>query len=242
MDDLFDILESGEPAFKQEKPTNSYNNNSYNKDRKPFPKKETLWDKTNITPVKVDVTAFNKTGKTFSIALPNATTKIPDSVLEKMKELAKVLSQRGFTYRHLGAHDDVVQNDILTAEGVKVESYRPWKKFNPNIEHPANPELTEKSYGIAVNSHRAFATLPSPVRAILATNVQLLLGRDCNNPLDLLITYSDCGSEALGKGVDYKILKNLTFMYKVCEDSNIPVFNLKKDDAIQRIAAFTKPQ
>jgi hypothetical protein len=235
MSDLFDILESGEPAFKHEKSTSSYN-----KDRNQ-PKKESLWDKTNIVPVKIDVTTFNKTGKTFSIVLPNQNTKIPDSVLEKMKELSKVLSQRGYTYRHLGAYDDVVQNEITSVAGIKVESYRPWKKFNPNII-PANPELTEKSYGIAVNSHRAFATLPSPVRAILATNVQLLLGRDCNNPLDLLITYSECGSEALGKNVDYKILKNLTFMYKVCEDSNIPVFNLKNDDAIQRIATYTKPQ
>ena len=56
----------------------------------------------------------------------------------------------------------------------------------------------------------------------------------------MLITYSESGDEALTKNVDFKAIKTMTFAYRIAGNSNIPIYNLKKSDAGERLASKIK--
>lgn len=231
MDDLLDLLDSDEKPFK----AREENNNSVKKQNG-----VNLWEKTDFKAIKIDVGSLRKTGRSFSVGYHIDKDHLPEEVEEKFLEIAKILGAKGYTFRHNGNVDDRLQNAILKIEDLKVESYLPWKKFNIDIKKPVITSPSEKGYGIAFNSHKVFTKLPPAIRAILANQVHTLLGKECNDPVNLLIGYSSCGSEAIVKDMDYKKSGNLTFFLKVCGDANIPVFNLKSDTAIKRLAEFIK--
>ena len=237
-EDLLDLLGSDEKPFQTSE--------SKTQERKPYnggndkPKQENYWDKEDIAPVKIDANKFVKTDKTFSVATYTGTEKLPSDVKEKIVEIAKVLLTKGYKFRHYGAADDDLQNEIIDIEIGSKETYLPWKKFNANITRPILSLGTGKAYGIALNSHKVYMKLPPAVRAVLANQVHVMLGKDCTDPLDLLISYTKCGSEHISKNMDYKITGSLTFFLSVCGESNIPVFNLKNEDCIKRISEFLK--
>jgi hypothetical protein len=244
-DDLFDMMES-ESASKPAA-SSGYGNSGGGYGQggyggQPKEKKKNLYEATadDVKPAKVDVSQFNKTKKTFVIATARGKDTVPEAVKEKIVEVAKILSKKGYVFRHNAGADDEVQNAVMQIEGIKAESYIPWKKFNVKVKEPYFTKSTEKAYGIGSNSHKVFWKLPNPVRAILAMNVHSMLGPKCDDPTDLLIGYSECGSESITKNMEFKKSGNLTFFLKLAEDSNVPVFNFKKEDAVQRLAAFLK--
>lgn len=238
-DDLLELLGSDEKPF-QSKETNTTT------ERKPYtggndkPKQENYWDKEDIAPVKIDASKFSKSEKTYSVCVYVGNEKLPSDVKEKIIEISKVLLTKGYKFRHYGSADDELQNAIIDIEIGSKETYIPWKKFNPNITKPILSLGTGTAYGIGLDNHKVFMKLPAPVRAVLANNVHVMLGKDCNDPLDLLISYTKCGSEHLTKKMDYKLTGSLTFFLSVCGESNIPVFNIKNEDCIKRISDFLK--
>lgn len=248
LEDLFSTLEEGgdEKPFggAQKENNNSYgggNNNNYGggNNYQQRPKKKNYWDDEQIVPKKVDVSTFSRTGKRFAIAIDNRVT-VPEAAKENILKIAKGLIAKGYSFRHGSDENDTLANAILSLEGCKSESFLPWKKFNPKIEKPTLSPTNGGAYGIAANSHKVFAKLKPPIRAILAKDVLVMLGAECKEPLDMLITYTECGSEAIVKNMDFKKTGSVTFFLKVAGDSNIPVFNVKKDDALRRIGELVK--
>lgn len=238
MDDLLDLLESNEKPFQEtqvERPQYQNQNRQFNSG----PKKVSLWDKQDFTPAKVDPGTFKTHSKLFTIKAHSTTGTIPASITERFIEISKVLATKSFGYRYGGRSDDTLQSDIIKTEGLKTEIYLPWKKFNVDVKTD-HISPTEKAYSIALNSHKVFYKLPPAVRAVISNDVHLLLGEDCNTPLDFLLVYSECGSEALSKQVDYKKLGPIVFLLKVAGDANIPVFNFKNEDAVKRLVDFIK--
>jgi len=227
MDDLFDMLENDDKPLEA---------TIVAKEDKV--KTENLWEKVDFKPIKIDASKLHSTKKSFAIAHSN--NNIPASVYEKILEIAKVLITKGYTFRHNGSSNDTLQNEILGITDIKVDSYIAWKKFNPDIKNPVMTEPTLTGYGIAVYSHKVFYKLPSSVRAMISMQVHTLLGKNCDDPVSMLIGYSECGTEALQKDTDYKKTGNLTFPLKICGDSNIPVYNVQNETAIKRLAENIK--
>ena len=234
-EDLLGLLDSEEKPFQEadKKPAN-----------KPFNKSGTggndLWSKTEFTPKKLNLTDMKRSGKSFTIYYQTSSKDVPDDAKEKLIKFAKALISKGYVFRHNGSPEDGIQNAILTLDGCVSQTYLPWKKFNINIKEPYLDRCTEDAYSVAFNNHKVFSKLPPTVRCILSRDVHVLTGKNVNDPVDVVFTYSKAGHEAITKNVDYKELGSLSFIYRVIQDLNVTVFNVKNDDASNRLLEYLK--
>lgn len=201
---------------------------------------EDLWKKNDFKAKKLSVEEFKKSGKAFTVAYYGNDSKISDEVVSKFAKVAKYLASKGFIFRHYSAKDSKLQNEILAIPDIKVQSYLPWAKFNPNIKKPVTRNTRKEAYEYACNYHAKFNEMPSTIRAILGNEITAMFTEKFNDPIDLLICYSENGDEVITKDTKYKELGNTSFFIKVASDNNISVFNLQKEDAITRIVEFVK--
>jgi hypothetical protein len=229
-DDIFAIADKEPDAFTsmtESKPANTFRS-----------KKENYWDKQDIQPMEIDVTKFKKTGKSFTIFV-HPENDMPEDIYKKLLAVSKVIMEQGYTFRHTGNKDNALHNAILKLEGAKVESYMPWKKFNPNVESPKMS--TPTGYRVAIGIHRAFMRLPAAVRAILSKDTNALLGTEATDPVDFVLAWTDGGAEVLAAKADFKKIGNNTFILQVCSRANITVLNAYNSNFIERIKAMLKP-
>lgn len=232
-DDILASLESDETAFSDSK-FNSANN------VKKKSKGSNLWEKNDFKPMKIDPETFKKTGKTFSIGFYKPGKDVQEDVLEKFIKIATVLSSRGYVFRYNGTHDDKLQNEIMGISGMISETYLAWKSINKNISTPTLTYPIELAYNISASLHKSFSKLPPNARAIFASKVHSLLGKECNNPSDILLAYNDNGDESITKDTDYKKLGYLSFSLNIAKAAGIPVFNLYNENAIPRLVNLLK--
>lgn len=229
-DDVLSALDEDDKPFASAEDNRSYKNN---------PKRENLWNKIDFTPTTVDTSKLSMSGKSYAWYnfSPNG---IPDNILNNILSVCKSLSKKGFIYRHNGSASDVIPNKILKIEDINFESYLPWSKFNSELDKDKVklqfPNL--EAYNIACAYHSKFTTLPASVRAILASTVNSLFGKNVTDPVNFVLCYTECGTEALSKKVDYKKLGNLSFILRIAADANIPVFNFKNDKVISNLKEY----
>jgi len=228
MDDLMDILDSTEEP-KSEIASSPEPKQEYKKDDK---KKVNLWED-HIEPVKVDKDSLLRFNRMFTVMSHG---EVPGETIILIEQLTKLLISKGFTYRFDGNVQDKASLQGYSAGKSRSEIYLPWKGFNKDVTAKLN-RPSEKAYGHAALFHKAFNKLPPTVRAIVARNVHMLIGDECNTPLNLFITYTPDGAETKAD-VDYKTTGNMSFMIYACEDLGIPVFNLKNASAKERIVEF----
>lgn len=234
-DDILDVLGSNEKAFDTpaaEKTATT--KGGYVKDEFDY------WNDVNVEPKKPDVANFNSTGKSFTMCVFNQREDLPEAVEEKLFKIASYLVGKGWLFRHTGDAKDKLQNRILELDGVVSQSYLPWKKFNLLIERPKLFKPKGPAFQIAANSHKGYKKLGPAVRFILARNVHAILGPKVDDPVTLVLGYSKDGAEALKRDMDFKLTGDLAFYLKVCEDSNIPVFNSKNEDVTKKLSEFLK--
>jgi hypothetical protein len=235
MDELYDMLESGDKPFQQQAPKQEYRKFDSNR-----PKKVSLWDKVDFTPIKINLDSLKRTKKTFSFFTNNSKEALPEDVQDKILKIARVLFGKGYTFRYNGDKQDALGLKIVEIPDSKVECYLPWKKFNEEFTNPVMSAPSEKGYGVAINNHSKFLVLPPAVRAILAREAHVILGTECTDPLDIAIMYNLDGSEVVDKTTDYKKQGNTTFPIKILNESDIPVFNFKSNTSIDRLIDFIK--
>ena len=227
----FESLTESEPkkdSFKQDKP-----------------KKENYWDKTDIKPLEIDPSKFHKTWNAFCIYTNPAGDNVPPTAKENIIKLAKSLMALGWTFRHTGDDKDEVQNELLKVTDANIVSYLPWPKFNPLVKDCIRP--TPEGYQVAAGVHKRYMTLPPSVRAILARDVNALVGKELTDPVDLVIAWNELGNENIpnmrGKSKDeinsiFKKIGNLTFIFQVGKRANIPVFNVQNSDVLERMKEY----
>jgi len=196
------------------------------------------WENPDVKPLKVDPETFKTASKSFLITTYTTTGVLPPEVSKELFELSKALVAKGFRFRHTGDVQDKLQNDILKIEDIEVDSYLPWKKFNPDIANPLMKKPVGIGYRIAANSHKMFPKMSNGIRCLLARNAHSILGPKCVTPVTFILAYTEDGAEGITKGIDFKVTGNVAFFLKVAEDSNVPVFNLKKEGAIKRLIEF----
>jgi len=193
-DDLFDILEDteapkSEVVVETTKEVPVASNGKVN-----------LWED-EIAPVAVNKEELLRFNRMFSVATHG---EVPGETIILIEQLSKLLISKGFTFRFDGNVEDKAGLTAYNASKVRAEVYLPWKGFNKEVTGKlARP--TEKAYGYAAGIHRAFTKIPPTVRAIVARNVHVMLGDECNTPLNLFITYTPDGAETK-KDVNMRLL------------------------------------
>ena len=232
---------------------NNGNNNGYKKPYNPnggsyTPKEKTpsVWDMTVYKPEKVDVEHSKRT-KTFTV-FTHGREDISLDKLETIVKVAKALSKKGYTFRCIGDTRDAVTTEICKIEDMKVQFYLPIRKFNEDVVEFETKMPTLKACCIAANYHNFFNMNTklniqlSPIERMKhGSRIHVMLGKDCNEHLDLMLLVTSAGETSIVKKdnkIDYKSYGNTLFPIQVAEDTNIKIFNFNQQGFGEKIGAF----
>lgn len=75
--------------------------------------------------------------------------------------------------------------------------FLPWKSLTKVSIAAILTQPNLKGYSIAAGLHKMFKDLKSGIRAILSSNVHVCLGENGDQPLSMLIVYTECGTRLL---------------------------------------------
>lgn len=155
----------------------------------------------------------------------------PPDVLTRMKSLAKLLDQFGYTLR-VGGMDG--PEEAFEAGVEKAELHLPWRDFN---------NRQSKSYfnsdeikTIAKMFHPTFDGLKPAIQAFLCKNVRMVLGKDLKSPARFIVCWSEDGAETSSERTNKT--GSIGHVISLAAAMKIPVFNLGKPDAESRLKAF----
>lgn len=154
--------------------------------------------------------------------------KTPPEVLVLMRRLGHRLAERGLTLRTGGAEgaDEAFYQGALSAGG-QVELYLPWPRFR-NLKGVLERPLPE-AYRLAQAHHPAWDRLGAGVRALMARNAHVLLGRDLASPARFFLCWTPGGEVTGGTG----------HAIRLARAHGIPVVNLAAGrQALEEIAAL----
>lgn len=227
--DLLDLLDSDEKPFEKEDKA---------LDAKKFagkPKKENLWTKLDFTPRKLELEKMTKVGKSFAWYVYLTENSIPEETKKKILSLMAVLGKKEFVFRTIADKTDTLGIAMLAVADLTSEVYLPWPKFNENMEEPTLSFPKEPGYEVAKAYDKFFDKKKPAMRAIYASQAHTLVGEKADNPVDFLICYTEGGSEGFKKGYDYKKEGSLGYYIAICNELNIPIFNLKNDESFKRL-------
>lgn len=237
----------------QKPPYNNGNNNGYKKPYNPnggnFTPKEkipSVWDMSVYKPEKVDV-EHSKQTKTFTV-FTHGREDVSLEKLEQIVKVAKALSKKGFTFRCIGDTRDAVTTEICKIEDLKVQFYLPIRKFNEDVVEFETKIPTLKACNIAANYHGLFNMNTklniqlSPIERMKhASRIHVMLGKECNEHLSLMLLVTNAGEVAEVKKdnkIDFKSYGNTHFPIKVAEDTNIKIFNFNQQGFGEKIGAY----
>ena len=153
----------------------------------------------------------------------------PSEILEKMKAIAKFLSERGYTLRSGGADG---ADSAFEQGATKKEIFLPWNNYNgrkvDNISFFS--ELSDKHFTLAESIHPAWDKCTIGAKKLHARNTQQILGKDLDSPCDFVVCWTKGG----------KLVGGSSTAIRLAESNNIPVFNLGSADGLEELRAFCK--
>ena len=232
--DILALMESDNKPFSEHTTTSNHTTN----DNDGESKKIDLWKDTDIPKVKINPDVIHRVDKSYAIFIHKPEDGLPKEIAEKLVELAKALATKGFIFRYNGDNDPVFK-DILNSDNLIVDTYLPWKKFNISAPNVKMVRPIELAYKHASFYHKGFPKLPNTVRTILARDVHVLLGEDCKRAVSFMLAYTSDGCESKDK-INFKTTGNVSFPIAIAEEVNIPIFNIKNEDAISRLIEYLK--
>lgn len=199
--------------------------------------KNTVDNYTNVNIKPLPITAADVTNKTKSFTIYTYPKDgLPNEATMKIYQAAIKLVNKGYIFRHTGSKDDSLQNLILSIDGIVVESYLPFKKFNPNITSPILPNT--RAYRVNAYLSKYFTKQPDFVRAINTSQIQAVLGKDISDKTSVILAWTACGSETFKKKIDYKIGGSISNYINMMYKFNVPLINMKSEDADERLDAI----
>ena len=151
-----------------------------------------------------------------------------------MRSAAARLRARGFILRSGGAGGA----DTAFAQGAdgQAEIYLPWPGFKGNPSPRAHP--TRAAFELAGRFHPAWAHLSEHARLLMARNSHQVLGDALNDPSAFVLCWTPDGAETHAErsrrtgGTGQAI--------SIAHAHDIPVFNLARPDALDRLAAWLR--
>ena len=236
-DDILDFMDSEAEDVKEE----YHKENSAKKTNKgsgaQFENKN--WDAV-FDPLIVEPSMLSRGSRQY-LAISNE--GVPDSVLERVRVISKKLKEMGYTHRDLASPSRDKMNGVATlgAED-KVAIYTAWAGYGKDDINDRSKIVvhapSEKAYRIATKYNTSFNKLKPAIRAFIARDMAALLGEDSNTPIDFLLCWTENGEEKKKElTTNTGKLRNMIYL---CNEFNIPVFNLGKSDAIDRFKQYLK--
>ena len=223
-DEMLTSTDIKEEAKKDEHTSSS------NKDRDKEPR---LYTDTNIMPKDITKLKFkNTTTKTFTV-YDNG--KIPDDKLELLKKVANGLFSKGYIYRSPDDTKSKTDEAIRAIEGARVKLFKPFSKFTGSDQgyQVESKETTRLAYEVACGVKKNFVELKDIIRCFYARTVQTLLGKDCDDPSNILIIYTPEGTTTFSKAFKVENAGNVIFPMQIAIKSNIPICNLGSDKFLE---------
>lgn len=221
-DEMLTSTDIKEEAKKEERTS------SNNKD-----KEVRLYTDTNIIPKDITKLKFkNTTTKTFTV-YDNG--KIPDDKLELLKKVANGLFSKGYIYRSPDDTKSKTDEAIRAIEGARVKLFKPFSKFTGSDQgyQVESKETTRLAYEVACGVKKNFIELKDIIRCFYARTVQTLLGKDCDDPSNILIIYTPEGTTTFSKAFKVENAGNVIFPMQIAIKSNIPICNLGSDKFLE---------
>lgn len=223
-DEMLTSTDIREEAKKDEHTSSS------NKDKDKEPR---LYTDTNIMPKDITKLKFkNTTTKTFTV-YDNG--KIPDDKLELLKKVANGLFSKGYIYRSPDDTKSKTDEAIRAIEGARVKLFKPFSKFTGSDQgyQVESKETTRLAYEVACGVKKNFIELKDIIRCFYARTVQTLLGKDCDDPSNILIIYTPEGTTTFSKAFKVENAGNVIFPMQIAIKSNIPICNLGSDKFLE---------
>ncbi len=233
--DALDQLDNPELPKADPKPTQTTNG------RKPL-----LRDQ-DLEPLQLDPSKLVRGERNYTFFMVN---DLPEKVIAEFIEVGRLLEAKWFTFRHTAESYRKDQNRIIKMLEKRGEGYLLWK--GANGEFPtAFPGPTEKAhritqtltnfYGMVRDGEfREKYNMPVFMQDILARNTMLFLGKEIDTPINLLVCYSPDGAENKNEKIEMKTPAVVGGAIELADQLSIPVFNLGKPGAMDRIKAFVE--
>lgn len=213
--------------------------------------KVNMYEAEHIKAKEIDIDSFNKKGKTFAVHMFEGNENVEDVKL-KITKIANKLKDLGYVFRCDAGEADELGNTVAGLEGLKTEVYLPYKKFNINLSENAilsNTYELPYRYAATVFGEK-YNNIKPGGRAVFASKMMSLLGKEGDNPVDFLLCYSPDGSEYFsGKDsggnrtkIDFSKVGSLSFYIKACQRAGIPVFNIKNTESLTNfVESYLRP-
>lgn len=156
----------------------------------------------------------------------------PPHILQKMEDLARELELHGYTLRAGGL--DGPESAFENGASKLKEIHLPWKGFNN--KDSSFTFTSNRAKEIASQYHNAYKGLKPAIQTILAKNVRVVTGKDLKSPALFAIVWSEDGAESNRE----KSMKtgNVGHLIAVADSMRIPIFNLGKPDAEERLRRY----
>jgi hypothetical protein len=160
----------------------------------------------------------------------------PSKALEALRSIGMRFGALGYTLRSGGAEgaDSAFESGCDEVSGLK-EIWLPWKNFNGRR---SNLLPDNRHYELAATVHPYWDNLSRGATALHARNVGQILGSNVSTPVDFVVCYTEDGSESEAE-VGKKTGGTGTAI-RLASRHGVPVFNLGKEDALERLEVFLK--
>lgn len=165
--------------------------------------------------------------------------RTPPAVLQLMREVASDLAGLGYILRSGGADGaDMACEEGCDAAGGPKEIFLPWPGFQGRYpDAKASTFLpTPESFELAATLHPAWSNLSRGPRALHARNSLQILGLDLATPSAFVLCWTPDGAQTVQE-TNSKTGGTGTAI-RLASLRGVPVFNLARDDALQRLQAL----
>lgn len=155
----------------------------------------------------------------------------PQNVSDALQRILPALDGLKYTARVNGFEGI---GEVMEQNYQRTEVILPWKGFNDKESKFAF--TTERAKGIAKLYHKSYDSMSNGIQAFLGTNVRCVIGHNLNGPVLFAIVWSSDGAETPSELSNDT--GNLQHVLQMLFDLKVPVFNLGKPDAEQRILNY----
>lgn len=165
----------------------------------------------------------------------------PAEVIDRVKNLVSSLLKTRFSVRYKTVGEAAIDIPVFEAANAASLSYTtieliiPWKEFSMEFL-PMSKHLTKVGYGakrVTAAITEGWVGLKPAIKAFRGTETHLVLGKAGISPAVAIVTYSNDGAEKLESLTqETKFNKNV---YRMAKMFNIPIFNLRDSDAVNRL-------
>lgn len=155
----------------------------------------------------------------------------PPAVHQALQRICPELEKRGFVIRTGGMKG---MENAVEEMARNLEVHLPWKGFDG--KESKFTYTSDEAKEFAKRHQPAWDNMKPVVQTFCAKNVRLVLGKDLKSPTQLLIIWSEDGAETARERTAKTGLTGVAL--SIAADLHIPVFNLQRPDAEQRLIQY----